>query len=218
VALLTTEYLPPGVKVAVLSYPVCGERITATFGLPVRYPNWSTTIQGMGPFAPVFRPWLQVVSVLGLSVTGLGAVLTLLDDRPPIPPEAVPPSVVPPEIELPPTEPPELEDRLPPPATLEPPDWLELLAPAELLDLEPPPPAPPEELELDCPPEVTPPELVPPAEPPELPVLPPDDEVQPKAASAPRRARLARPGRINRFVSVFLLFSDMRLVPQRTCP
>lgn len=150
--------------------------------------------------------------MLGLSVTGLAAVLALLEDRPPFPPVVVPPTaVLPADVAVPPAGllleavPPVLTDRLPPPETLEPPDGLELLAPAELLDLaEPPAPAPPAELELDCPPEVTPPELVPPAEPPVLALLPPDEEVQPKAASTPRRAKLKRPGGISRSVSVLL--------------
>src|SRR5215831_16385018 len=41
--------------------------MTAILEAFVGYPNWSTTITGIGPFAPNVRPWLHVVSVLDLS-------------------------------------------------------------------------------------------------------------------------------------------------------
>jgi hypothetical protein len=38
------------------------------------WPNWSTTITGIGPLAPTVRPWLHVVSLLGLSPLGPGVL------------------------------------------------------------------------------------------------------------------------------------------------
>lgn len=45
--------------------------MTAILEAFVGYPNWSTTITGIGPFAPNVRPSAQVVSVLDLSSPNL---------------------------------------------------------------------------------------------------------------------------------------------------
>src|SRR5215831_2048217 len=41
--------------------------MTAILEAFVGYPNWSTTITGIGPFAPNVRPWLHVVGVPAIS-------------------------------------------------------------------------------------------------------------------------------------------------------
>src|SRR6516165_12192948 len=59
--------------------------MTAILEAFVGYPNWSTTITGIGPFTPNFRPSAQVVSVLDLSSPNLNFP-TLPDWPPDLPP------------------------------------------------------------------------------------------------------------------------------------
>jgi hypothetical protein len=164
----------------------------------------------MGPFAPVFRPWLQVVSVLGLSVLGLGAVLALLDDLPPLPPDAEPPDELPLPDELtvfvppaPPEAPPDLGELLDPPDGAEPPDPLLPPEPEPACPLEDAPPA-------DAPPEEPPPLVAPPALPPVPPepsvFPPPEFDVQPASDRPASRAMLEKPDVIRMGSVLFLLW------------